>query len=223
MADAHLAVRGGIERSFNTVTTPFRPFSDAGELLYSGPWVAERLAEFGSFLADHFDDVLPVVATIIGGGDRFDAVDVFRAQYRLAELKLVVAQLFTGMEVLVLPTIGTTFTVSEVLADPIATNTVLGRYSPGGQRPRLRVPRCRGRHGELLPGVQGAGAGDDRGAGRDRRLACAVGGAAAGDRGCRGGARRLSRAAAALAAWPDADGTLGRCPSCPTSASTSSA
>jgi allophanate hydrolase len=129
MADAHLAVRGGIERSFNTVTTPFRPFSDAGELLYSGPWVAERLAEFGSFLADHFDDVLPVVATIIGGGDRFDAVDVFRAQYRLAELKLVVAQLFTGMEVLVLPTIGTTFTVSEVLADPIATNTVLGRYT----------------------------------------------------------------------------------------------
>jgi allophanate hydrolase len=31
--------------------------------------------------------VLPVVAGIIEGGRRFSAVDVFRAQYRLAELK----------------------------------------------------------------------------------------------------------------------------------------
>ncbi len=55
--------------------------------------------------------VLPVIASIIGGGARFDAVDVFRAQYRLAELKAVVGRLFTTMDVLVLPTIGTTFTV----------------------------------------------------------------------------------------------------------------
>ncbi len=33
------------------------------------------------------------------------------------------------MDVLVLPTIGTTFTVPEVLADPIGTNTVLGHYT----------------------------------------------------------------------------------------------
>ena len=56
-----------------------------------------------------------MIATVISGGARFDAVDVFRAQYRLAELKAVVARLFARMEVLVLPTIGTTFTVPEVL------------------------------------------------------------------------------------------------------------
>ena len=76
--------------------------------------------------------MLPVIATIINGGARFDAVDVFRAQYRLAELKAVVARLFTTMEVLVLPTIGTTFTVPEVLADPITTNTRLGHYTHFG-------------------------------------------------------------------------------------------
>ena len=76
--------------------------------------------------------MLPVIATIIDGGARFDAVDVFRAQYRLAELKAVVARLFTSMEVLVLPTIGTTFTVPEVLADPITTNTRLGHYTHFG-------------------------------------------------------------------------------------------
>ena len=94
--------------------------------------MAERLVEFGDFLAEHADAVLPVVAEIIGGGARFDAVDVFRAQYRLAELKAEVARLFQDMDVLVLPTIGTTFTVAEVLADPIATNTMLGHYTHFG-------------------------------------------------------------------------------------------
>jgi allophanate hydrolase len=57
---------------------------------------------------------------------------VFRAQYRLAELKAEVSRLFQHMDVLVLPTIGTTFTVAEVLANPIATNTILGHYTHFG-------------------------------------------------------------------------------------------
>jgi allophanate hydrolase len=44
----------------------------------------------------------------------------------------VVVRLFTAMDVLVLPTIGTTFTVAEVLADPIDTNTALGHYTHFG-------------------------------------------------------------------------------------------
>jgi allophanate hydrolase len=132
MAAAHGEVRTRITRAFSVVTPPLAPFLRAGELLYSGPWVAERFAEFGDFLAEHPAEVLPVIARIIGGGARFDAVDVFRAQYRLAELKAVVGRLFTSMDVLVLPTIGTTFTVAEVLADPIATNTRLGHYTHFG-------------------------------------------------------------------------------------------
>ena len=72
------------------------------------------------------------LAEIIRGGARFDALDVFRSQYRLAELKAVVARLFSEMDVLVVPTIGTTFTVAEVLAAPIATNTTLGHYTHFG-------------------------------------------------------------------------------------------
>jgi len=132
MAAAHADARRQVADRFATVEVALDPFTQAGDLLYSGPWVAERLAEFGSFLAEHPDDVLPVIATIISGGARFDAVDVFRAQYRLAELKAIVARLFTTMEVLVLPTIGTTFTVPEVLADPITTNTRLGHYTHFG-------------------------------------------------------------------------------------------
>ncbi len=114
------------------VDVPLAPFLAAGALLYQGPWVAERLAEFGDFLTDQPDAALPVVAEIIAGGARFTAVDVFRAQYRLAELKAEVGRLFSGMDVLLVPTIGTTFTVPEVLAEPISTNTTLGHYTHFG-------------------------------------------------------------------------------------------
>ena len=132
MAAAHASARAVVVRTFRTSTPPLAPFLAAGELLYSGPWVAERLVEFGDFLADHHADVVPVVDQIITGGARFDATDVFRAQYRLAELKAEVTRLFQSMDVIVLPTIGTTFTVPEVLADPIRTNTVLGHYTHFG-------------------------------------------------------------------------------------------
>ncbi len=132
MSAAHAAARARLELGFSVVPTSLAPFLQAGELLYSGPWVAERLVEFGDFLAEHENEVLPVVSQIIGRGADFDARDVFRAQYRLAELKATVARLFDSMDVLVLPTIGTTFTVPEVLADPIATNTTLGHYTHFG-------------------------------------------------------------------------------------------
>ena len=132
MAAAHRAAREQVAADLTTVPAPLEAFLQAGELLYSGPWVAERLLEFGEFIERHPAAVLPMIATIISGGARYSAVDTFRAQYRLAELKALVAQLFTSMDVLVLPTIGTTFTVEEVLADPIATNTVLGHYTHFG-------------------------------------------------------------------------------------------
>ena len=133
MRDAHLQSRAQVERTFgNTVTAPFGPFLAAGELLYQGPWVAERLAEFGDFLAEKPDSVLPVIRTILQGGATYSAVDVFSAEHRLGELRAQVAELWQEMDVLVLPAIGTTFTVDEVLADPIGANTKLGHYTHFG-------------------------------------------------------------------------------------------
>lgn len=132
MRDAHDEARGRIAASLATAPVDLQPFLTAGELLYQGPWVAERYVEFGDFLARHGDQVLPVVADIINGGARFSAAEVFTAQYRLAELTAVVARTFAAVDVIIVPTIGTTFTVDEVLADPVATNTVLGHYTHCG-------------------------------------------------------------------------------------------
>ena len=133
MREAHLAARAGIERAFDrTVEIPLGPFLDAGALLYSGPWVAERLTEFGGFLDDRPDAVLPVIRAILEGGRRYTATDVFAAEHRLGELRTQVGRLWRDMDVLILPAVGTTFTVDEVLADPIATNTALGHYTHFG-------------------------------------------------------------------------------------------
>lgn len=133
MFDAHSAVRLSLaDRGLRTTTVDLTPFLDAGSLLYQGPWVAERLVEFDEFLSEKPDSIVPVVREILLGGRRYSAVDAFRALQTLQDLRARVAQLWTSMDVMIVPTIGTTFTVPEVLADPIACNTKLGHYTHFG-------------------------------------------------------------------------------------------
>ena len=132
MRRAHDLARGALAQVGPVVEVPLDPFLQAGHLLYQGPWVAERVVEFGDFLAGHPDAVHPVVAGILEGGRRYTAVDVFRAEYRLQELQAEVARLWADVDVVVLPTVATTFTVAQVLENPVATNTALGLYTHCG-------------------------------------------------------------------------------------------
>jgi allophanate hydrolase len=132
MRAAHLAFRGRLERHGEVVDVSLAPFLAAGELLYQGPWVAERLVVFGEFLATRPDSIHPVVRDILRSGERYSAKDAFTALQRLQELKAEVGRLWAGVDALVVPTIGTTFTVDEVLARPIDCNTMLGHYTHFG-------------------------------------------------------------------------------------------
>ncbi len=114
------------------VDVSLEPFLAAGALFYQGPWVAERLVEFGDFLAAQPESIHPVVRDIFRGGQKYTAVDAFAALQRLQELKAVGRPAVAHMDVLVVPTIGTTFTVDEVLAAPIDCNTMLGHYTHFG-------------------------------------------------------------------------------------------
>jgi allophanate hydrolase len=106
----------------------FAPFLAAQELLY-GPWVAERTAQLGDFLAAHPDALHPVTRKVIESGAGYGAVDAFRAQHRLAGLRRESEALWRDADVLVVPGAPTIYTLAEIEADPIAPNSRLGLYT----------------------------------------------------------------------------------------------
>lgn len=111
------------------VEIDYAPLQEAAQLLYGGPWVAERTAALADLLASNPDAIDPTVLEIVSAGLETKAVDLFNGIYRLAELKRHAEQLWEGIDVMAFPTAGTTYRVAEMLAAPIALNSVLGFYT----------------------------------------------------------------------------------------------
>jgi allophanate hydrolase len=107
----------------------FTPFAQTAALLYAGPWVAERRWALGDFFKEHNSAIHPVVRDIIGGADKFDAVAAFDGQYKLQTLRQTIAPLWQKLDLLLLPTTGTTYRIEEVMAEPITFNSRLGHYT----------------------------------------------------------------------------------------------
>jgi len=107
----------------------FAPFRKAADLLYSGPWVAERLAAIEAFATSHEADMNPTVARIILGAKKYSAVDTYRAIYQLESLRIESLAQWPLMDCMLLPTTGTTFTHAQIAEDPIGRNTQLGFYT----------------------------------------------------------------------------------------------
>ena len=105
------------------------PFLAAAQLLYKGPWVAERYAAIAPFIQQHADEMDPTVATIISGATNYSAVDAFNAAYKLEELRAETKPVWQTIDLLVLPTVPRTYTIAEVTADPIQLNSNLGTYT----------------------------------------------------------------------------------------------
>ena len=113
------------------VITPidFSPFREASGLLYAGSWVAERFAAVGDFIASHLDQVNPVVAGIIQNAANYSAADAYRCAYRLQDLIAAASCEWGRMDVLLLPTAATIYTVEQIERDPLALNFNLGLYT----------------------------------------------------------------------------------------------
>jgi allophanate hydrolase len=118
-------------KSLGATIVPFdyAPFREAAELLYNGPWVAERLAAVKDFIATNADDFDPTVRTIIEGAKAYDAVAAFEGRYKLEALRQKAKGEWGKVDVLMLPTSPTTYSVEEMQADPIAKNGHFGRYT----------------------------------------------------------------------------------------------
>ncbi len=123
-AESHLRSLGGVE-----VEIDFGPFAQCGELLYQGPWLAERVAATEKFVQSHPKAMLPLTRAIIEKGARFTAVDAFRGTYTLQSLRRKASEQWKLMDFMLLPTAGTLYTRNAVEADPIRLNSNLGYYT----------------------------------------------------------------------------------------------
>ncbi|MFN3820132.1 allophanate hydrolase [Blastomonas sp.] len=111
------------------VEIDYAPLQEAAQLLYSGPWVAERTAAMEGILATNPDAIDPTVREIVSVGLETRAVDLFNGIYRLAELKRHADTLWQSIDLMAFPTTGTTYRVAELAAAPIALNSALGFYT----------------------------------------------------------------------------------------------
>jgi allophanate hydrolase len=113
------------------VEIDYAPFRDAAQLLYNGPWVAERTAAVGAFMegADDTAGVWPTTRTIVLSGLEYSAVDAFEGQYRLADLKARAFTEMKGLDCLAVPTAGTIYKLADLDREPVLYNSHLGHYT----------------------------------------------------------------------------------------------
>ncbi|MGE4241603.1 allophanate hydrolase [Ramlibacter sp.] len=125
-ADAQRRLRelGGI-----SVRIPFAPLAQAASLLYESALVAERYSAIRHFFDSHADAVIEPVRGIVAAGCAYSAAEVFEAQARVRELAQRVAPMWESIDVLVVPTAPTHYTIERMRAEPVSLNRHLGAYT----------------------------------------------------------------------------------------------
>ncbi|MBI5280012.1 MAG: allophanate hydrolase [Burkholderiales bacterium] len=111
------------------VTIGYAPLAEAAAMLYDSALVAERYAAVRSFFDAHEADVVEPVRSIIAAGRAYSAADWCEAQVKLRTLAQRAAAMWDGIDVLVVPTAPTHYTIRQMLADPVALNRNLGAYT----------------------------------------------------------------------------------------------
>ncbi|MBY4895936.1 allophanate hydrolase [Cupriavidus sp. AU9028] len=111
------------------VPIDFAPLAEAAALLYESALVAERYAAIRPFFDAHEDQVVEPVRSILAAGRAYGAADVFEAQTRLRMLGQQAAAMWQSIDLLLVPTAPTHYTIEQMRADPIALNRNLGAYT----------------------------------------------------------------------------------------------
>lgn len=111
------------------VPLDFSPLHATAELLYGGPWVAERHAAVEQVLARTPEAFDPSVRRIVESARSVTATDAFRGLYRLRAAQAETASFWAQADLLMVPTAPGHPTMAEVAADPIGANAQLGVYT----------------------------------------------------------------------------------------------
>lgn len=107
----------------------FKPFYEIAEMLYFGPWVAERYVATESLISANPDALLPLTRKIIASAEGFSAADTFKGFYKLQDLMREVTPAIASCDALCVPSIPTFARIADLEADPMGPNNMLGTYT----------------------------------------------------------------------------------------------
>ncbi|NIF86577.1 allophanate hydrolase [Comamonas sp. Tr-654] len=108
---------------------PFDALFEVADLLYYGPWVAERVVGARGIYEQQPEALLPVIRQVLDVHQRFNAADTFSAQYRLQDLRQKAENIWQQCDVLCVPSAPRHPSMAEVEADPIGVNSEMGTYT----------------------------------------------------------------------------------------------
>lgn len=111
------------------VVIDYAPLAEAASLLYESALVAERYTAVREFFDAHEDEVIEPVRSIIGSGRKYSAADLYAAQTKLRALGQQAAAMWQSIDVLLLPTAPTHYTLQAMQLDPVVLNRHLGTYT----------------------------------------------------------------------------------------------
>ncbi|MGE0331899.1 MAG: allophanate hydrolase [Ramlibacter sp.] len=111
------------------VAVDFTPLAQAAALLYESALVAERYAAIRPFFDANEAQVMEPVRGIIASGRAYSAADLVDAQVQLRALGQRAAAMWGDIDVLLVPTAPTHYTIAAMQADPVALNRNLGAYT----------------------------------------------------------------------------------------------
>ncbi|KAJ5657584.1 Urea carboxylase [Penicillium longicatenatum] len=108
----------------------FTPLFSLANMLYEGPWVAERYAAIDKFIrsvpAESMD---PIVRSILMKAEKFSATDLFTCEYSRKYLSREIEQVFGQYDALFVPTAPTFPSMQDLKDEPVKANSQLGTYT----------------------------------------------------------------------------------------------
>jgi allophanate hydrolase len=111
------------------VAIDYEPLAQAAALLYESALVAERYVAIREFFDAHESEVIEPVRAIIASGKRYCAADLYEAQTQLQALAQQAAPMWDAIDVLLVPTAPTHYTIAQMHEDPVGLNRNLGAYT----------------------------------------------------------------------------------------------
>ena len=107
----------------------FAPFHEAGNLLFDGPFIADRFSSIGEFVQLNQSSVLATTSTILSKATTVSGPDVFKALDRIKRLKSYVHSLVGPESIFIFPTLAPLYTLAQLLENPVELNSNIGHYS----------------------------------------------------------------------------------------------